>query len=72
MATYADGTIPELGDYVRNVNTGKCGIIFSVDLNPDDSPGQAKVSVKWNDGGGEIMARADDYALVARAPEVPL
>lgn len=74
---YQSGEIPEVGDHVKHVSTGRHGVVKHVQLNSHQR-GEDLVSVEWHDGGvGVGLAYAmefifapqtDEYTFVARCP----
>lgn len=64
---YASGETPMVGDDVQD-KWGKQGTVTHVDLDPGNTPGNAQVSLEWDDGSvGVSISLAVQYTLVSRA-----
>jgi hypothetical protein len=63
---YASGEEPLMGDKVMSAG-GRRGEVYNVQLNSGNTPGQAQVAVKWEDGGpGVGNALAIEFTLISR------
>jgi hypothetical protein len=63
---YMSGEEPMVGDKVITPG-GRIGEVTNVQLNPGNTPRQAQVSIKWDDGGpGLGNALAVEFSLFSR------
>jgi hypothetical protein len=61
---YASGEIPDVGDYVKN-QWEQPGTVIRVHSAQD---GQERVTIRWGDGGIDLLFASAEYTLVSRRP----